>query len=229
MVVGELTESTEVAVIGAGPGGYVAAIRLAQLGKEVSIVSDEELPGGVCLLRGCIPSKALIEAGHLYHRIQHAGNFGIRVEQPRLDFPAMQQWKEGVVQRLGKGVETLLKQNGVKSYRGRASFLESHLLEIQTEAGPKQLAFEQAIIATGSRPRPLPGLAFDGTQILSSDHALRLQQIPESLLVIGGGYIGLELGEVYAKLGSRVTVVEALPELLSGTDPALIRPLRKKL
>ncbi|MCC6274092.1 MAG: dihydrolipoyl dehydrogenase [Deltaproteobacteria bacterium] len=229
MVVGDLTESTEVAVLGGGPGGYVAAIRLAQLGKEVTLVNDDVLPGGVCLLRGCIPSKALIEAGNLLHRIPAAAAMGILADNPRVDWPALQRWKDSVVQKLGRGVEQLLKQHKVKTLAGRGAFVGSHSLEVRTESGLQHLAFEQAVVATGSRPRPLPDLPFDGEKIISSDQALALPEIPPSLLVIGGGYIGLELGEVYAKLGSRVTVLEALPELLPGTDPALIRPVKKKL
>lgn len=229
MVVGDLTDSTEVAVLGAGPGGYVAAIRLAQLGKEVTLINDDKLPGGVCLLRGCIPSKALIEAANLLQRIKTSASMGILADNPRVDWPKLQRWKDSVVQKLGGGVELLLKQNGVKTIAGRAAFSDSHTLEIHTKSGLNHLAFEQAILASGSRPRPLPDWPFDGERILSSDQALSLSQIPTSLLVIGGGYIGLELGEVYAKLGSQVTIVEALPELLAGTDPALVRPVRKKL
>ncbi|MFO1463755.1 MAG: dihydrolipoyl dehydrogenase [bacterium] len=229
MVVGELTEATEVAVLGAGPGGYVAAIRLAQLGKEVVLINADRLPGGVCLLRGCIPSKALIEAAGLFHRIRGAAAIGILADNPRVDWPTLQKWKDSVVQKLGGGVELLLRQNGVKTLSGRAAFLDAHTLDIHSPAGASRLAFEQAILATGSRARPLPSPPFDGERIIASDQALALPAIPASLLVIGGGYIGLELGTVYAKLGSRVTVVEALPELLTGLDPALVRPVKKKL
>lgn len=229
MVVGELTESTEVLVLGAGPGGYVAAIRLAQLGKDVTLVHDDILPGGVCLLRGCIPSKALIEASHLYQRIQAASTMGIVVDSPRIDWPGLQKWKNSVVQKLGAGVQTLLKQHGVQTLKGKGHFIEAHVLEINTEEGPRRLHFDQAVIATGSRPRPLPFAPFDGQQIVSSDEALSFSERPTSLIVIGGGYIGLELGQVFAKLGSEVTIVEALPELLAGTDPALVKPVKKKL
>jgi len=229
MVVGDLSEATEVAVLGAGPGGYVAAIRLAQLGKEVTVLNADPLPGGVCLLRGCIPSKALIEAAHLYRRIGEASTMGIHAEGLRLDWPALQKWKDSVVEKLGKGVEQLFKQHGIKTLRGTATFLDAHSLEIQTSQGLRRLSFEHAIIATGSRPRPLPQTPFDGERIVSSDEALRFPEIPETLAVIGGGYIGLELGGAYAKLGSRVTIIEALPELLPGTDPALVKPVKKRL
>ncbi len=229
MVVGDLSEATEVAVIGAGPGGYVAAIRLAQLGKEVIVVNADPLPGGVCLLRGCIPSKALIEAAHLYRKIGEAAVMGIHAEGLRLDWPTLQKWKDSVVEKLGKGVSQLFKQHGIKAIQGTATFTDAHSLEIQTSQGLKRLSFEHAIVATGSRPRPLPNIPFDGERIVSSDEALRFPEVPESLAVVGGGYIGLELGGVYAKLGSQVTIVEALPELLPGTDPSLVRPIKKRL
>ncbi len=229
MVVGDLEESTEVAVVGAGPGGYVAAIRLAQYGKEVTLISKDPLPGGECLHRGCIPSKALIEVLNYYHRIPEAKELGIVVQGVQLDFPSTQRWKESVVQKLGRGIEGLLKQNKVKLILGEAKLFNEHSLEIHSATGTQRLHFEKLILATGSRPRPLKGFEFDDGHILSSEGVLNLKEIPRRLLVIGGGYIGLELGEVLAKAGSQVTVVEALPELLPGTDPALVRPLVKKL
>ncbi len=229
MVVGNLSEFSEVAVIGAGPGGYVAAIRAAQLGKEVTLVHNESLPGGVCLLRGCIPSKALIEAANFYHRLGRASDFGIEVGSAKVDWLKLQQWKDGVVEKLGRGVETLLKQNGVTTVRGTAVFEDEKTLGIQTDGGLQRLSFTDAVVAVGSRPRPLPGLDFDGERILSSDDILRSPEIPGSLLVIGGGYIGLELGQVFAKLGTKVTIVEALPELLSGLEASLVRPVKRRL
>ncbi|HCU24555.1 MAG TPA: dihydrolipoyl dehydrogenase, partial [Deltaproteobacteria bacterium] len=229
MVVGTLSEATEIAVIGGGVGGYVAAIRLAQYGKEVTLINREALPGGVCLLRGCIPSKALIEAANFYRRIPAAAHFGVLAEKVSVDFSKMQQWKNSIVDKLGHNVAGLLKQNGVQYLQGEAVFSAAHTLEIRGESGLGELNFKSAIIASGGRPRALGGIEFDGERILSSDHALSLQEIPERLLVVGGGYIGLELGEVYAKLGSQVTIVEALPSLLSGIDPALLRPLNRKL
>ena len=229
MVVGNLSEFSEVAVLGAGPGGYVAAIRAAQLGKEVTLVHNENLPGGVCLLRGCIPSKALIEAANFYHRLGRASDFGIEVGAAKIDWLKLLQWKDGVVEKLGKGVETLLKQNGVATVHGTAVFEDEKTLGIQTDGGLQRLSFGDAVVAVGSRPRPLPGLDFDGERILSSDDILRLPEIPGSLLVIGGGYIGLELGQVFAKLGSKVAIVEALPELLSGLEATLVRPVKRRL
>lgn len=229
MVVGSLSESTEVVVIGAGMGGYVAAIRLAQLGKEVTLVSDEENPGGVCLIRGCIPSKALITAAQLFQKIQNSQVMGIHVENPRFDWKELQTWKEGVLKKLTGGVKQLLKQNGVNWTVGEAKFLSEKTLEIRGEQGVQTLQFEQAIIATGSRPRSIPGFDFDEKNILSSTGALSLQTIPKNLLVIGGGYIGLELGGVFAAAGSKVTVIEATDQLLPGVDLDLLRPVKRRL
>lgn len=229
MVVGNLSESTEVAVLGAGTGGYVAAIRLAQLGKEVTLISKDELPGGVCLLRGCIPSKALITAAGLFQKIQRAHTMGIHVDNPRLDWPQLQAWKDQVVKKLSGGVSQLLKQNKVQWIHGEAEFDSANSLRIRTEGGPQSLDFDQAIIATGSHPKTIPHFDWDGKKIISSTEALSLPSPPEKLLVIGGGYIGLELGGVYAAAGSRVTVVEATGQLLPGMDPDLLRPLKRRL
>ncbi|MDX1386671.1 MAG: FAD-dependent oxidoreductase, partial [bacterium] len=229
MVVGNLADATEVAVIGAGPGGYVAAIRLAQLGKEVTVISKDPEPGGVCLLRGCIPSKALIEATKLFTRIQTAEVMGISVENAKIDIAKLQAWRESVIKKLAQGVSGLFKQHGIKMIVGEAVFENEKTLQIKTESGTQQLQFEQAIIATGSRPRPIPNFDFDEKTVLSSREALALQEAPKDFLVIGGGYIGLELTGVYARLGSKVTVVEATDSLLPGTDPDLLRPLKKRL
>jgi len=229
MVVGDLAESTEIAVIGAGPGGYVAAIRLAQLGKDVTLISDDPLPGGTCLLRGCIPSKALIEVASLWTHLHQAQELGLRFENARIEWGSAQSWKNEVVKKLAQGTALLVKQYGAKWLEGRARFLSPHSLQVQGPRGPGELRFEQAIIATGSAPRPLKGFEFDGKHILSSTEALTLEEIPESLLVIGGGYIGLELGQAYARLGSRVTVAEATATLLPGVDADLLRPLARSL
>jgi dihydrolipoamide dehydrogenase len=195
----------------------------------VTLISKEALPGGECLHRGCIPSKALIEAANFFGKIKSAKEIGIIVSDAQVDFPALQQWKESVVNKLVNGMAQLLKQHKIKYLVGEAALTGAHSLDIKTSAGTQRLNFENLIIATGSRSRPLKGFDFDGKSILSSEQALALKEIPKSLLVIGGGYIGLELGEVFSKIGSKVTIVEALTELLPGTDPALVRPLKKKL
>jgi len=229
VVVGSLAESTEVAIIGAGPGGYVAAIRLAQLGKEVTVISIDELPGGVCLLRGCIPSKALIEASKVLDKIEKAAVMGLSVQNPKIDVKKLQAWKEQVVERLGKGVGQLFKQWGINFVVGEAAFKDDKSLEIRTKEGVQTLNFENAIIATGSSPATIPNFDLDEKKILSSRGGLSLKEIPKTFLVVGGGYIGLELGGVYARLGSKVTVVEATDQLLPGLDKDLLRPLKKRL
>jgi dihydrolipoamide dehydrogenase len=229
MVVGELTENTEVAVIGSGVGGYVAAIRLAQLGKEVILVSKDALPGGTCLLHGCIPSKALIEATKFYRKIEAAKVMGIYADNPRMNFTELQAWKQQIVEKMAKGTQQLLKQNGVQYAHGEAFFQDDHTLEVRGEHGNQKLRFEHAVLAPGSLPKPLKNFEYDGELILSSKEALALTEVPPSLLVIGGGYIGLELGTVYARLGSQVTLVEATDNLLPGLDPDLLRPVKKKL
>lgn len=229
MVVGELSEATEVAIIGGGMGGYVAAIRLAQLGKEATIISKDPLPGGECLFRGCIPSKALIEAGNLWQKMHHAKDIGIEVGESRLNVPVLQEWKRGITEKLGSGVAQLLKQHGIAYHQAAARFLDAHTIEAKGETGLARFQFKKAIIATGSFATPLPNLPFDGQRILSSEEALNLQEVPKKLIVIGGGYIGLELGQVFAKFGSEVTIVEAMDDLLPGIESELKRPLKKKL
>lgn len=229
MVVGNLPESTEVAILGAGPGGYVAAIRAAQLGKEVTVISKDAEPGGVCLLRGCIPSKALIEATRYLEKIPEAAVMGLHVEGLRLEIKELQDWKAQVVQKLSSGVKQLLKNYKIQWIQGEAEFTDTHSLKIATPEGEKTLKFQQAIIATGSRVRKLPEFPMDGKQILSSREALNLREVPKHLLVIGGGYIGLELAGVYRKLGSQITIVESMDQLMPGLDKDLLRPLLKKL
>ncbi|MFQ5794182.1 MAG: dihydrolipoyl dehydrogenase [Candidatus Bipolaricaulia bacterium] len=228
MVVGDIAVGTEVLVIGAGPGGYVAAIRAAQLGKEVTLVDADKL-GGVCLNYGCIPSKALITAAHFFDRITAWGDRGIEVDGVQVNFEKLQAWKAGVVKRLVSGVDQLCKGNSVEVIFGRASFTATNRARIEIEAGIQHIEFKHAIIATGSRSIELPGFEFDGERILSSRHTLDLDEIPERLLVIGGGYIGLELGDTYAKLGSQVTVIELTGQLLPGTDPDLVKVVERRL
>jgi len=219
---------TDVVVIGAGPAGYVCAIRLAQLGKKVTVVDRAEV-GGVCLNRGCIPSKALIYAGGLYERMSHLKEMGIEVEGASLNLSKLMKWKDSVVQKLTGGVAGLLKANGCTFIAGEAKFTSANTLEIKSGSGTTQLSFKQCVIATGSRPAQLPGWDVDQKQILDSTGALSQQEMPKSLLCIGGGYIGLELGTFYAKIGTQVTVMEVAPGLLGGVDPDLTKVVARKL
>ncbi len=223
------SKSTECVVIGAGPGGYVAAIRLAQLGKKTVVVERDRL-GGVCLNWGCIPSKSLIHAANLYESIQHAEEFGIEVEGVSLDFARFMGRKNDVVGRLTGGIGHLLKKNGVEHVVGEARFSGSRSLEITgSDGSTSRLEFESCLIAVGSRSIEIPGFAFDGKRIHSSRTVLDLEDRPDSMVVIGGGVIGLELGTVFRKLGTEVTVIEMMSQLLPGTDPDLVKVVQREL
>lgn len=222
------TQQTQVVVWGAGPAGYVCAIRLAQLGKKVIVVDRAEL-GGVCLNRGCIPSKALIYAGGLFEKIRHAADWGIEVQGAKVNLPKLMSWKQTVVNKLTGGVGQLLKANGCTVVSGDAKLTGPKTLEVKTAQGVSAISFEQLVIATGSRPTALKGFEIDQKQILDSTGALSLEKQPQSLLCIGGGYIGLELGSFYAKIGTQVTVLEAGPALLGTVDPELTRVVQRKL
>lgn len=215
-------------VIGAGPGGYPAAIRLGQLGVKTLVVEKAEL-GGVCLNVGCIPSKALITAGKRLHEIREADKMGIRVGEAAVDVPALQAWKGSVVQRLTKGVGTLLKGNGVEVVFGKAELKAPHWLTITTAEGTREVSAEHIVLATGSAPIEIPGFPFSDPDILDSTKALALDAAPAHLVVIGGGYIGLELGMAWAKLGAKVTVVEATPQILPGFDPDAVKLIARNL
>ena len=215
--------ATDVAVLGAGPGGYVAALRLAHLGKKVTLIDPGEHLGGVCLNEGCIPSKALIHAASLFHRATHAEQLGIAL-QGRVDMAGMQRWKQGVVDRLARGVAALCSQRKVTVVKDSGRFVASDALQLSSG----RLTFGCAIVATGSVPVQLPNLPF-GHDVLDAKQALELTEIPKSLAVVGGGYIGLELSTVYAKLGAKVTVVEMMPQLLPGMDAELAKVVLKRL
>jgi len=224
------TPSLNIAVVGAGPGGYAAAFLAADLGMSVTLIDPELNPGGVCLYRGCIPSKALLHVAKLIEESEQAKNWGIDFTAPRIDLARLRSWKESVVKKLTGGLGILSKQRKVTYIQGRAAFENSNTLQIAKGDGSTQsLAFDRIIIATGSRPAIVPTLKLDTPRIMDSTGALNLEDIPGSLLVVGGGYIGLELGSVYAALGTRVTVVEMLSGLLPGADRDLVLPLHKRL
>ncbi|MCS7166935.1 MAG: dihydrolipoyl dehydrogenase [Gemmatales bacterium] len=228
MVMGEAQEHAEVVVVGGGPGGYTAAFRAADLGKQVALVEMEKRLGGVCLLRGCIPSKALITAAELVQRIRNAEPMGIKTGAVEVNLPKLIAWKNGIIEELARGLDTLAKARKIIRYTGRATFRNAHELYIHTAEQPVLLRFEHAIIATGTSPIVPPPLERNEL-IITSDEALDLTELPRSLLVVGGGYIGIELGSCFAALGSQVTVVEMLDRLLPGTDPELVRVVRKHL
>lgn len=219
----------KVLVIGAGPGGYVCAIRAGQLGLDTVIV-DEVRPGGTCLNIGCIPSKAMIHAADEFYKMTHAGTgpLGISATAPTIDLEQTVAWKDGIVDRLTGGVGGLLRKAGVKMISGRARFVDGKTVTVAGDEGEIQIRADYIVIATGSAPVELPFLPFGGA-VMSSTEALSLTEVPESLAVVGGGYIGLELGTVFAKLGSKVTVVEAEDRILPLYDKALTRPVHKRL
>ena len=223
--------SCKLLVIGAGPGGYVCAIRAGQLGIDTVIV-EKARPGGTCLNVGCIPSKALIHAADEFFKLREmaagADPLGISLSAPAIDMGKTVAWKDRIVGRLNTGVAGLLKKAGVKSIEGRARFRDGKTVEVETETGAQIVRAETIVVATGSVPVELPFLPFGG-KIVSSTEALALKAVPETLAVVGGGYIGLELGIAFAKLGAKVTVVEALPRILPLYDSDLVRPVSKRL
>lgn len=219
-----------IAVIGGGPGGYAAAFLAADLGMKVTLIDREQNPGGVCLYRGCIPSKALLHVAALINESRHAKNWGIEFGEPKIDVARLRSFKEGVVNKLTGGLGQLSKQRKVTYIRGDASFDSSNTVRVRKHAGGEDvLTFDRLIIATGSRPAVIPSLKLDTPRMLDSTSALDLGDVPGTLLVVGGGYIGLELGTVYAALGSKVSVVEMTPGLLPGADRDLVAPLHKRL
>jgi dihydrolipoamide dehydrogenase len=219
-----------VAVIGGGPGGYAAAFLAADLGMNTTLIDPELNPGGVCLYRGCIPSKALLHVAKLIEEAHQAKEWGVEFNAPKIDLPRLRSFKENVVKKLTGGLGVLSKQRKVRYVQGRAAFENSNKLRIaKNDGGEESLSFDRIIIATGSRPAAVPTLKLDTPRMMDSTGALNLEDIPGTLLVVGGGYIGLELGSVYAALGTRVTVVEMLPGLLPGADRDLVLPLHKRL
>lgn len=221
-------EEFDLLVLGAGPGGYAAAFHGADLGLKVALVDKRERPGGVCLNVGCIPSKALLHAVEVLEEARNAGEFGIHFPDPKIDLKHLREWKQGVVAQLTSGLAQLAERRDVQYLQGEGRFEGPNTLRL-TGNPVEGLTFKHAIIATGSSPSTIPGLDLEGDQIMDSTAALEIAEIPKKLLVIGGGYIGLELGTVYSGLGSEVTVVEMLDGLLPGADRDLVRPLAKNV
>jgi dihydrolipoamide dehydrogenase len=227
MVVGDFPIETDTIVIGAGPGGYVAAIRAAQLGQKVTIV-EKGTVGGVCLNVGCIPSKALISAGHRFENAKHSEGMGVIAENVTLDFSKVQSFKESVVKKLTGGVEGLLKGNKVDIVSGEAFFVDANTLRVMDENSAQTYTFKNAIIATGSRPLEIPAFKYS-KRILDSTGALNLQELPKSIVVIGGGYIGTELGGAYASFGTKVTILEGADEILNGFEKQMSSLVKRNL
>jgi len=227
MVVGDFPIETDTLVVGAGPGGYVAAIRAAQLGQKVTIVEKATL-GGVCLNVGCIPSKALISAGHRFENAKHSEDMGIKAENVTLDFSKVQEFKAGVVKKLTGGVEGLLKGNKIDIVRGEAYFVDANTIRVMDENSAQTYTFKNAIIATGSRPIEIPAFKYT-KRVLDSTGALNLQELPKSIVVIGGGYIGTELGGAYASFGTKVTILEGADEILNGFEKQMSALVKRNL
>ena len=225
-----MSEQIKICVIGAGPGGYAAAFLAADLGMNVTLIDKEKNPGGVCLYRGCIPSKALLHVAKLLDETEHAKNWGIEFSKPNINLNKLREWKNKVVEKLTSGVGSVAKFRKVNYIQGTASFKNSKTLFVEKSDGTnEEMSFDKIIIATGSRITTIPSLDIKSKRLLNSTSALDLPAIPKSLLVIGGGYIGLELGSVYQALGSKVSVVEMLDGLLPGADRDLVSHLSKRL
>jgi len=225
-----MSTQTQLAVIGGGPGGYAAAFLAADLGMQVTLIDLEKNPGGVCLYRGCIPSKALLHIAKLIKEAEEAKKWGIEFGEPKININKLRDFKNGVVNKLTGGLGQLAKQRKVNFIQGKASFVNSNTLLInKSDSTTEEIVFEKAIIATGSIPVKVPGLSINSPNVMDSTAALELNDIPNRLLVIGGGYIGLELSTVYAALGSKITVVEMLPGILPGADRDLVAVLEKRV
>jgi dihydrolipoamide dehydrogenase len=222
------TEQFDVTIIGSGPGGYVAAIRAAQLGLKVAIVEKDKRLGGTCTLRGCIPTKQLLMSAHIYEQMQHAADFGVQASGIQLAFDGVQKRKERVVTKNSKGIEYLMKKNSVTQFKGTGQLALPGKVELTGEDGTKQtIQTRNIVIATGSVVRPIPGFETDGVQVVNSDHVLELKEVPKSLIVMGCGAVGVEFASVYSRFGSDTTVVELLPRLLPLEDEEVSAELQK--
>ena len=231
MVMGEFSQETDVAILGGGPGGYAAAFRAADLGFNVTLIDKSGRPGGACLFRGCIPSKALLHATELISDARHSSQMGIKFAELEIDLAELKKWKNRAVEKLAKGLTKLCEKRGIELVQGTAEFEDSRTLRLtESESDVSRIQFRHAIIATGSTAISLPDIEFkkDG-RLMDSTAALELNEVPENLLVVGGGYVGVEMGSVYAVLGSKVTLVEMTDGLLPGADRDLVKPLQKAL
>jgi len=218
---------TEIVVLGAGPGGYTAAFYAADKGKKVTLVEQSPRLGGVCLNSGCVPSKALLHATEILRETKESAARGIEFGAPKIDLDKLRSWKESILDRLGQGIKGLAQKRHVQLIHGRGHFEDSQTLRVETAEGQKFINYEKAIIAVGSKPAMPSAFDLGNKRIMTSTEALEVQDIPHDLLVVGGGYIGMELGTVYAALGSNVVVLEAMPSILTGVDPDLVRPVRR--
>lgn len=216
---------TELVVVGAGPGGYAAAFYAADLGKRVILIEKDKRLGGVCLNRGCIPSKALLYASHQIINARESAHRGITFTEPKVELDKLRAWKEGILAKLSGGVASLAKMRGVEVIAGRGYFEGSNKLRVETEHGQQFIEYDQAILAVGSLPAMPKAFDLGNPRVMTSTEALEIEDIPENLLVVGGGYIGMEMGTVYAALGSKITLVEALDSILAGADADLTRPV----
>ena len=217
----------DVVVLGAGPGGYAAAFYAADLGRKVVLVEQDKRLGGVCLIRGCIPSKALLHATELMRQAREAKHHGIVFAQPTVELDALRAWKESVVEKLAQGVSSGAQRRGIQVLTGRGYFEDSKTLRVETPQGQQFLRFQTAIIAVGSKPALPKAFDLGNKRVMTSTEALDIEEIPKDLLVVGGGYIGMELGTVYATLGSRIVLVEAMEQILTGVDADLARPVMR--
>ena len=224
-----MADTFQLVVLGAGPGGYAAAFYAADLGMRVALVDEEKNPGGVCLYRGCIPSKALLHVAKVIDEAKHAGNWGVTFTEPKVDIDKLRGFKQGVVDKLTAGIGSIAKMRKVTFVQGRATLTGPTSMSVAGPGGTTELQFEHLILATGSHPTKIPTLSLDSPRMMDSTSGLEIPDVPKSLLVIGGGYIGLELGTVYATLGSKVSVVEMTPGLLPGADRDLVGVLEKRL
>jgi dihydrolipoamide dehydrogenase len=224
-----MADTTQVAVLGAGPGGYAAAFYAADLGMQVTLIDEEKNPGGVCLYRGCIPSKALLHVAKVIDEARHASHWGVSFGEPTIDLDTLRTYKQNVVDKLTTGIGGVARLRKVRFVQGRATLTGPTSMTVAGPSGATTLQFEHLILATGSQPTKIPNLSIDSPRMLDSTSGLELPDIPKTLLVIGGGYIGLELGTVYAALGSTVSVVEMTPGLLPGADRDLVNVLEKRL